>query len=148
MGSIHLFRDLPEIIVLTAGDFVFRRGEPGDRMYLVIEGEIELVVGKQVVETARPGAFIGELALIDESPRSASARARADARVFPIDEHRFQSLVQETPSFALDLMRTLASRLRRTTASIARDAPKKAAKKSALKSKRPAPKRAKTRRAR
>lgn len=148
MGSIHLFRDLPEIIILSPGDFVFRQGERGDRMYLVIEGEIDLVVGNKVVESAAPGAFIGELALIDESPRSASARARTEARVFPIDEQRFQSLVQETPSFALDLMRTLAARLRRTTARISRPAAKKSAPKAAPKTKRAAAKRAPGRRTR
>ena len=146
MGSIHLFRDLPGIIILSAGDFVFRRGEPGDRMYLVIEGEIDLLVGNRVVEKAGPGVFLGELALIDESPRSASARARTTARVFPIDEDRFQSLVQETPTFALDLMRTIASRLRRTNASIAKRTPKKSTNKAKTKS--PASRRSKAKRTR
>lgn len=120
MRPIHVFRDLPEVIVLSAGDYVFRKDEPGKTMYLVIEGEIDLLAGTKVVETATEGTFIGEMALIEEAPRSASARARTAARVFPIDLARFNSLVRETPSFALDLMQTLARRLRRTTAKIAR----------------------------
>ncbi|MBI2318061.1 MAG: cyclic nucleotide-binding domain-containing protein [Betaproteobacteria bacterium] len=114
-----MFRDLPEVIPLSAGDYVFRKGEPGKTMYLIIEGEIDLLAGTKVVETADEGSFIGEMALIEDAPRSASARARTEARVFPIDNTRFQSLVKETPSFALDLMQTLASRLRRATAKIA-----------------------------
>jgi CRP-like cAMP-binding protein len=56
------------------------------------------------------------MALIDDEPRSASARARSDCCVFPIDEARFQSLVQETPFFALQVMKTLARRLRKMDA--------------------------------
>lgn len=120
MRPTHLFRDLPEVIVLSDGDYVFRRGEPGKLMYLIIEGEIDLLAGAKVVETAGEGTFIGEMALIEEAPRSASARARGPARVFPINKTRFHSLVKETPSFALDLMHTISSRLRRTTDKIAR----------------------------
>jgi CRP/FNR family cyclic AMP-dependent transcriptional regulator len=82
-------------------------------MYLIIEGEVDLMLGDTVVETAGEGVFIGEMALIDDEPRSASARARSDCRVFPIDEARFQSLVKETPFFALQVMKTLARRLRK-----------------------------------
>lgn len=118
MGSIHLFRNLPEVRPYAAGEFIFRAGEPGYTMYMVIEGEVDLMVGNAVVETATPGAFLGEMALIIPARRSASARARTDCRVFPIDETRFQSLVQDTPSFALDVMKVLAVRLHRTTAHI------------------------------
>jgi CRP-like cAMP-binding protein len=87
------------------------------------------LLGKTVVETAGQGSFIGEMALIDDEPRSASARARSDCRVFPIDEARFQSLVMETPFFALQLMKTLARRLRLMDArAIATPKPKKAKK--------------------
>lgn len=119
MGSIHLFRDLPEVKPYASGEYIFKKGETGEVMYMVIEGEIELVVGRVVVETAHPGAFIGEMALIDDSPRSASARAKGECRVFPINEERFNTLVQETPSFALDVMKALALRLRKTNEKIA-----------------------------
>lgn len=125
MRPIHVFRDLPEVIALSAGDFAFRKGKSGKSMYLFIEGEIDLLAGTKVVETATEGSFIGEMALIEEAPRSASARVRTPARVFPIDLERFHSLVQETPSFALDLMHTLGRRLRRPTAKIARAGAKK-----------------------
>jgi CRP/FNR family transcriptional regulator, cyclic AMP receptor protein len=119
MGSIHLFRNLPEVKAYASGEYIFKKGEQGHHMYMVIDGDIELVVGREVVEVAHPGAFIGEMALIDDSARSASARAKGEARVFPIDEDRFQHLVKETPSFALDVMKALALRLRRTNEKIA-----------------------------
>jgi len=116
VGSLHLFRDLPEVRSYSAGEYIFRAEEPGYTMYMVIEGEVDLLVDDAVVETATPGAFLGEMALIIPARRSASARARTDCRVFPIDETRFQSLIKDTPSFALDVMKVLAVRLHRTTA--------------------------------
>ena len=116
MATLHLFRNAPEVIAVTAGNYVFRMGETSKVMYLIIEGEVELMLGDTVVETAGEGSFIGEMALIEDAPRSASARARGDCRVFPIDEARFQSLVRETPFFALQMMKTLAQRLRKMDA--------------------------------
>ena len=116
MATLHLFRTAPDVIAVAAGDYIFRAGETAKVMYLIIEGEVDLMLGGTVVETAGESAFIGEMALIDDEPRSASARARSDCRVFPIDETRFQSLVQETPFFALQVMKVLARRLRKMDA--------------------------------
>jgi CRP/FNR family transcriptional regulator, cyclic AMP receptor protein len=116
MGTLHLFRNAPEVILVAAGEYIFRKGESAKVMYLIIEGEVDLMLGDTVIEAAKEGTFIGEMALIDEEPRSASARARSDCRVFPIDEARFQLLVKETPFFALQMMKTLARRLRQMDA--------------------------------
>jgi CRP-like cAMP-binding protein len=118
MGSLRLFRNAPEVLPVAAGQYIFRAGEAAKLMYMIIEGEVDLMLGDTVVETATEGSFIGEMALIDEEPRSASARARSDSRVFPIDEARFQSLVRDTPFFALQMMKTLARRLRSMDARI------------------------------
>jgi CRP/FNR family transcriptional regulator, cyclic AMP receptor protein len=128
MGSLHLFRNAPEVLAVAAGEYIFRKGDAARVMYLVIEGAVDLMLDDTVIETAKEGIFIGEMALIDEGPRSASARARSDCRVFPIDEARFQSLVRETPFFALQMMKTLARRLRIMDARIGAppEVPKKA----------------------
>src|SRR5450830_816045 len=133
MATLHLFRNAPEVIAVAAGKYIFRTGETAKVMYLVIEGEVDLMLSDMVVETAREGAFIGELALIDNEPRSASARARSDCRLFPIDEARFQSLVKETPFFALQVMKTLAHRLRKMDARIGATPKAKNAKKAKAK---------------
>jgi len=112
MATLHLFRDSPDVVAVAAGEYIFREGEVAKVMYLIIEGEVDLLLGEAVVETAGQASFIGEMALIDDEARSASARARSDCRVFPIDEARFNLLVKETPFFALQLMKTLARRLR------------------------------------
>jgi len=133
MATLQLFRNAPEVIAVAAGKHIFRIGEAAKVMYLIIEGEVDLMLGDTVVETAREGAFIGEMALIDDEPRSASARARSDCRVFPIDEARFQSLVKETPFFALQVMKTLARRLRKMDARIGATPKAKNAKKAKAK---------------
>jgi CRP/FNR family cyclic AMP-dependent transcriptional regulator len=85
-------------------------------MYVVREGEVEIVIGDQVFETVGPGSLFGEMALIDAQPRSATARAKTDCTVVPIDEQRFIFLVQQTPYFSLQLMGVLVARLRRMNA--------------------------------
>jgi len=133
MATLQLFRNAPEVIAVAAGKHIFRIGEAAKVMYLIIEGEVDLMLGDTVVETAGEGVFIGEMALIDDEPRSASARARSDCRVFPIDEARFQSLVKETPFFALQVMKTLAHRLRKMDARIGATPKAKNAKKAKAK---------------
>ena len=81
-------------------------------MYVLIEGEIEIHVGSVTVEIAGPGSIIGEMALIDRSPRSASAKARTNCRVAVVDLKRFEFLVQNTPYFSIQVMKIMADRLR------------------------------------
>ena len=81
-------------------------------MYGVIEGEIELRSDAGKVFKVGPNETFGEMALIDRSARMASAVATADSKLAVIDQHTFLFLIHETPTFALQVMRTLAERLR------------------------------------
>jgi CRP-like cAMP-binding protein len=96
-----------------AGETIFRKGEPRTSMFVVNEGEIEIRIGERVVEVVGPAGIFGEMAMIDGAPRTAAAVARSDCKLVPIDEKRFQFLVQQTPYFAIEVMRVLAGRLRR-----------------------------------
>jgi CRP/FNR family transcriptional regulator, cyclic AMP receptor protein len=62
----------------------------------------------------RPGEILGEMALVDGGPRSATAQSLGHSTVIPIDEHRFLFLVQHTPFFAIRVMRVMSARLRST----------------------------------
>jgi len=95
-----------------AGETLFKQGENGDKMYIVQEGEIDLYLLDMTIETVGPGGILGELALIDNRPRTATAIARTECKVVEIDSDRFTFLVQETPFFALDVMTVMADRLR------------------------------------
>jgi CRP/FNR family cyclic AMP-dependent transcriptional regulator len=96
------------------GEVVFAEGDKGDKMYVVRSGEIDIERDGVVAETLSKGGIFGEMALIDGSPRSATARAKTACEIAPINEKSFLFLVHETPFFAIAVMRTLAERLRRS----------------------------------
>ena len=118
MISLSIFRNA-ETTGYRAGDLIFSTGDPGKAMYVVFEGEVEIKVGGKVVDCISPGSIFGEMALIDNSPRSATAVAKTDCKIVPLDQRRFQFLVQETPFFALQVMSIMANRLRQANARIA-----------------------------
>ena len=110
---LNLFRD-KEAMSFAAGQFVFQAGDPGVIMYVITEGEVEILDGSAILETAGPGSIVGELALIDDEPRSATVVAKTDCRLVAVDRRRFEYMVQETPFFGLAVMKVLADRLRNT----------------------------------
>src|ERR671918_607716 len=76
MNPADLFRQETDALQLAAGDFLFEEGENADKMYVLLEGEIDIFLGDFVLETAGPGSLIGEMALIDNTPRTANAVAK------------------------------------------------------------------------
>ena len=112
MNPAELFRQETDTVQLAPGDFLFREGDKRDKMYVLLEGEMDVRLGDYVVETARSGALIGEMALIDDSPRAANAVAKTACRLAPIDKLRFHFLIQQHPHFATHVMKELADRLR------------------------------------
>jgi CRP-like cAMP-binding protein len=113
MTTANIFRHASDAVAFGAGQSIFNEGDPGDVAYGIQDGEVEIVLRGEVVDTAGPGSIIGEMALIDSKPRSASAIARTDCKLVPIDERRFAFLVQQTPFFAINVMRIMAERIRR-----------------------------------
>lgn len=109
---LNLFRD-KEAVSFGAGQEVLKAGDSGETMYIVVEGETEILDGSDILEVAGPGSIVGELALIDDEPRSATVVAKTDCRLVPVDRRRFQYMVQETPFFGLAVMKVLADRLRK-----------------------------------
>ena len=117
MATVDLFHaEDTELASFRAGQDVFREGEPGDVMYVVRQGQVELRVKGVLMETLGPGGVLGEMALIDHAPRSATATAKTDCELVPIPEKRFMFMVQQTPHFALQIMKVVAERLRRMDA--------------------------------
>ena len=98
--------------VCEAGETIFRQYDMGAEMYVVLEGEVELTIGENVVETLGPGEPFGEMALIDQVPRVATATARTACKLSVIPEKRFLFMVQTAPEFALQIMKVMADRLR------------------------------------
>jgi CRP/FNR family transcriptional regulator, cyclic AMP receptor protein len=96
----------------TAGEAIFRQGDPATELFVVESGTIEIRLGDRVIDTVSGHGIFGEMALIDGGIRSATAVASTDVRVVPVDEQQFLFLVRHTPYFALNVMRVMAQRLR------------------------------------
>ena len=111
--NLHLFASEEGVRQYAAGDVIFREFDMGAEMYVVLEGEVALSIGNAVVETLAPGEPFGEMALIDQAPRVATATARTECSVAVIPEKRFLFLVQTAPDFALQIMKVMADRLRK-----------------------------------
>ena len=118
MQDRHLFNKIEKYQSFAPGQTIFQEGEPGDQMYLVAEGRVDILLDGQLLDTVEPGGILGELALIDNKPRSAAAVARTACRLAPIDQSHFLSLIQHTPLFAIQVLRVMADRLRRANRQI------------------------------
>lgn len=119
--TINLFRSEKDAVSYAAGQTIFSMGDPGDVMYAVQEGEVEIYFNQHLIDTHGPGGIFGEMALIDAGPRSATAIARSDCKVVPITPQRFEFLVQQTPRFAVNVMKVMAERLRKRMAVLAEE---------------------------
>ena len=95
------------------GETIFRENERGDEFFVVVRGKVEIRSGNRSFETVDRNGIFGEMALIDDSPRSATVVALTDVTVAPIQEQQFLFMVEHTPFFALKVMRVIANRLRR-----------------------------------
>jgi len=99
----------------AAGTVLFHEGQPGDYMYVVQHGEVE--IRRQVGETERvlavlpPGEFFGEMAILNGRPRSATAVVRTNARLLVIEGKTFEAMMRARPEIALRIIKALASRL-------------------------------------
>lgn len=105
-------------VELKAGDYVFREGELGTEMYIINEGKVEILnqVGdeEQLLAVLEKGDFFGEMSVLEDLPRAASARAATDIRLLHINGSTFDQLLQGNPEIAVRMMRKLSRRLRET----------------------------------
>lgn len=113
MVTLDIFRfDSEDAVDFAPGATIFSEGDAGHVMYVVLEGTARITVHGVNVEEVGPGGVLGEMALIDDAPRSATATAVTACRLASIAEKRFDFLVQQHPRFAIQIMRVMAYRLR------------------------------------
>jgi NTE family protein len=103
-------------VSVRAGEWLFRQGDPGDSLYIVLTGRLEIVIESgpepKVIRVLGRGDSVGELALLTESPRSASVRARRDSELLHVTREHFAKLLEQRPEFAAGLTRVLGRQLR------------------------------------
>ena len=103
--------------VFQNSEIIFEEGSYGEEMYIIHSGVVELVKktpeGEVIVATLQPGEFFGEMALVDNSPRSVKSVAGANrTRLLALDRNKFMFLVSHQPAFALTVMHVLCQRIR------------------------------------
>ncbi len=103
---------------LAADERVFLAGDQGNEMFIVKSGRIAIKGGGMILENVKPGGVFGEMAVIDGSPRSATAIAVEPSEVAVLAERDFLGLVSSYPEFALTVMQLMARRIRRTNESL------------------------------
>ncbi len=101
---------------LKEGEYIFREGDLGTEMYIINEGKVEILneVGgeEQLLAVLEKGDFFGEMSVLEDLPRAASARALTDVRLLQINGSTFDQLLQGNPEIAVRMMRKLSRRLR------------------------------------
>ncbi|MCD6498466.1 MAG: Stp1/IreP family PP2C-type Ser/Thr phosphatase [Deltaproteobacteria bacterium] len=106
----------------ATGDVVVHEGDPGDELFVVLTGTIALTKDETYITTFSHGDYFGEMALVDSSPRSATAVAAEPTRVLVIHQNNFFRILRKEPEIAVKLLwnfvRVLTDRLRRTTADL------------------------------
>ncbi len=105
-------RSVGSNLSVPAGQIIFAKGDPGQCMYIVQSGAIEIVIGDKVVETLGANEALGFMTMIDNQPRSSTARAKEPCELSLLDERKFQFMVDEVPNFAFYIMGVLARRIR------------------------------------
>ena len=130
LAAVPLFAQLPEserdalanegrTVSLKAGEWLLREGEDADTLYVLASGRLEVIIGGDVVNVLGPGAVLGELALLAQSTRSASVRARRGSELLEVTRERFERLVSEVPAFQTSLLRELGRQLQASRALVA-----------------------------
>jgi CRP/FNR family cyclic AMP-dependent transcriptional regulator len=99
-------------IKAPAGSVIFNKGDAGECMYIVQAGVIDMVIGDKVIETIGPNEALGFMSMVDDNPRSSTARAREACELSLIDARTFRFMVDEVPNFASYIMGAMARRIR------------------------------------
>jgi CRP-like cAMP-binding protein len=105
-------------VTYEAGQELCRQGDIGDAAYLVISGEADILVntpaGPLKIASVSKNALVGEIAIINDVPRTATVQAKTSVEALKITKDHFLRLVTEFPQIAIEIMRVLATRLSRT----------------------------------
>jgi CRP/FNR family transcriptional regulator, cyclic AMP receptor protein len=128
LANIDLFsglprRDLERVADMTkelnfaTGQAITEEGEPGGRFYVLVDGQADVVIGDDVVNTLRAGDSFGEISLIDGKPRTATIVARSTVRTLALSSWNFRPMLKEQPAIAEAVLLQLCRRLRETEAS-------------------------------
>jgi len=122
--ALEFFKAAGKPATIAEGEKIFAENERAiplirrHKMYLLLTGEVGLMAGRKPIGRVRPGEIFGEMAIISDAPRSASAVAKSACRVIALDDNEFQAALRKKPEFALMLISVMIFRLRATIAEL------------------------------
>jgi CRP/FNR family transcriptional regulator, cyclic AMP receptor protein len=96
----------------AAGTVIFKQGQSGDKMYVIIEGEVRVEANGKELETLKAGDIVGEMSLLDGSPRSATATAATVSKLVPLTQHNLRFLLSQNMFFTEQMLTLLSERVR------------------------------------
>ena len=111
--TVSIFQKQPDPQAFSAGEVIFEEGQPGEQMYGILEGTVDILVNGKVVETIDTGEVFGVGVLVGVKNRTYTAIAKVDSKLAFVDEKAFLFAVRETPMFALKVMKSYSERLSR-----------------------------------
>ena len=112
IDTVRLFENRPEKS-FKAGEVIFEIGAKEMFMYGIIQGQVDLFLKDKLIETLETGDIFGEGALLhDDHVRTSTAIAKTDCTLAPMDQHHFLFAVQQTPMFAIEVLRSYSDRFR------------------------------------
>lgn len=112
MLMLDLFNDWEDQVDYKKKAVIFQEQEPADCMYVVLSGEVEILLKNEPLGAELPGGIIGEMAMINANHRSATAVALRNTTLARINRDQFREIISKSPDFALHVMAVLANRLR------------------------------------
>lgn len=117
-AKLKLMAFTSERLAFAPGQFLFREGDPGDGAYLILEGSVEVQLqstsGPITIAQLDRNAFVGEMSILCEVPRSASVMASERVDALKIKKDTFFQLLKDVPQMSMEIMRELAQRLHHT----------------------------------
>ena len=108
-----------EIVDFTAGDVLMTEGETGQEFFAIVDGEVGVTSGGETLAKLGPGAYVGELALLDPGPRTATVTALRDTQAVLLSSREFYAAVDDVPGLSRALLTGMARRLREASATSA-----------------------------
>jgi CRP-like cAMP-binding protein len=103
---------LAEEIDVPAGRALMREGQTGQEFFVIVRGSVVVERGGRTIRTLGPGDFLGEIALVDDGPRTATATTESDAALLVVAHREFHSLMDQFPSVRECVLQALATRVR------------------------------------
>jgi hypothetical protein len=103
---------LADEVDVPAGKVLMKQGDPGREFYVIVDGAVRIERDGKVIRTMGPGEFFGEIALVVERPRTATATVDTDSRLLVLAHREFHSLMDQFPSIRISVLESIALRLR------------------------------------